>query len=159
MGPEPERAHAAGTGWWVPGPGRLRRPAIARCLTAGTVAAMQAAVGALKSVRTLFRGELYIAAALDGQTRKHLEVRPANDWHALDRVHINPIVGVSAEGQACSSAVAAMPRATVTGPLFRTLHVHCRRRLHRRRRHVAVPSRLHGACCNPLIPILPKMWP
>ena len=36
---------------------------------------MQAAVGALKDVRTLFRGQLYISAALDGETRKNLEVR------------------------------------------------------------------------------------
>ena len=36
---------------------------------------LQAAVGAFMNVRTLFRGDLYTIAALDGHTREHLEVR------------------------------------------------------------------------------------
>ena len=35
---------------------------------------LQAAVSALMNVRTLFRGDLYTIAALDGHTRDHLEV-------------------------------------------------------------------------------------
>ena len=38
------------------------------------VCAVQAAVGALQNVRTLMRSDLYTIAALDGHTRKHLEV-------------------------------------------------------------------------------------